>query len=582
MILSLGALWLARDTLAGLDPARALRGAAAAAPWQWIAALTATALTFAAYGRSEVAVHRWLTTGRDPVAARRTGMAALAIAQVTGLGPLVGMMVRWRCDLAGGLARAARVTALVSVSFLVCLGTIGAIAVLASGTGGPAFRPGAMVILGAVALFCAASVSLRHVPGLPPIRVLGALALWGTIDAAAACLAFWAFAPALPLFDLAPAFFAALGSGLVSALPGGLGSFDLCLLSLLPAGLWPALEGATWGFRLVHIALPAALAALALLGAPGLFDGRDRDLPSPAPCLDTTPLRAEAGLIHQPGARLLRANGRAAAPCWTASHALVALGAPFAGPLPLDPLARAAADTGRIALFYKISARQAAAARRAGWRAMRVGCEALVDPARFDRSAPACRQLRRKLRKAAASGVTIREVSAADMDGLGEIDAAWQAENGAARGVSMGRFDPRYLSHQKVLAACRDGQPVAFISLHVCAAEWTLDLVRWHPDAPDGTMHLLLSEAIVQARAQGIAQLSLAAVPRFDPSRAAGLHRFKSMFAPRWAPLYAAAPTRIGLWAGLADLARDIARPPKRAAPQDVYEGSEFAPTAVS
>jgi phosphatidylglycerol lysyltransferase len=232
-------------------------------------------------------------------------------------------------------------------------------------------------------------------------------------------------------------------------------------------------------------------------------------------------------------------------------------------------------------MLYKCAPQHAAVARRYGWAVMRVSDEAVLSPATFNATIPACRQLRRMLRKATSAGVTVtsagRRLPIAEMTA---VSANWVRENGHERGVFMGRFHPDVLLAQRVFLAYRDARLVGFVSFNEVAAEWSLDLMRQSPDAPDGTIHLLVTEAIAQAAACGAPRLSLASVPRdrafdtwlpaFVQSRlsvatgAPGLRQFKSCFAPVWEPLYAAAPTRFGLVWGLAEVARAINRPKRR------------------
>ena len=92
-------------------------------------------------------------------------------------------------------------------------------------------------------------------------------------------------------------------------------------------------------------------------------------------------------------------------------------------------------------------------------------------------------------------------------------------------------------------------------------------------------MHALVARAIAAAANDGVPRFSHAALPapcppgRARPRRwacqtreaaasAAGLRRFKTAFAPRFEPLYAAARGRSVLALGALDLAREITRPP--------------------
>lgn len=116
--------------------------------------------------------------------------------------------------------------------------------------------------------------------------------------------------------------------------------------------------------------------------------------------------------------------------------------------------------------------------------------------------------------------------------------------------------------------------------------------MRSGANAPDGTMHALVHAAITHAASHGRTRLSLASVPA-DPARARaralervlrhallrasggpGLVQFKSAFAPRFEPLYIAAPSIAGLALASADLALAVRQGP---APHDDDEGFEIA-----
>ncbi|MGL5010823.1 MAG: phosphatidylglycerol lysyltransferase domain-containing protein, partial [Paracoccaceae bacterium] len=110
------------------------------------------------------------------------------------------------------------------------------------------------------------------------------------------------------------------------------------------------------------------------------------------------------------------------------------------------------------------------------------------------------------------------------------------------------------------------GRLIAFATFHQGPQEWTLDLMRHQPDAHDGTMHAIVTHAIALACAAGLPRRSLAAAgppPRMPRALAPdnGLLRFKQMFAPRWQPLYLAAPSHLGLLIAAAEITRAIRYP---------------------
>jgi phosphatidylglycerol lysyltransferase len=94
---------------------------------------------------------------------------------------------------------------------------------------------------------------------------------------------------------------------------------------------------------------------------------------------------------------------------------------------------------------------------------------------------------------------------------------------------------------------------------------WTLDLMRRRPDSTYGVMEALIVQATEEARARGIAELSLGMTPRVITSpdvkpglesawramywgldrfqRSRTLHRFKEKFGPRWEDRFLVVPS---------------------------------------
>ncbi|MFD1809257.1 hypothetical protein ACFSHQ_17880 [Gemmobacter lanyuensis] len=103
---------------------------------------------------------------------------------------------------------------------------------------------------------------------------------------------------------------------------------------------------------------------------------------------------------------------------------------------------------------------------------------------------------------------------------------------------------------------------MAWISFHACRGEWVLDLVRYRPDVPDGTLYALVVAAIDSASALKVGRLSLAAVLqagawplRLGPwarcGAGAGSASVQGCFPPRWEPRYLAATSWPALALGL-------------------------------
>ena len=566
-------------------------GLDAIAPIQWAGAIAATYVSFWALGRYDAVAHRHFGTGIRSATARRAGAIAIAFSQSVGFGVLSGTFARWRLVPGLSVGQAARVTVFVAVTFLLALGALLSLTVLVTPLAPDGRWLGALGIalaLGLLGLAFACPVirlgawSLR----LPSLPALGAIALWTVVDTAAAGLALWLLIPAetaLPFHALLPAYLAALAVALLSGAPGGVGPFELCLLALLGPLGEPELLTGMIAFRMVYFAAPALIGGAALLRAPS--DARQLRAPRHDRSLPGDAARVETGVLRQNRGRVLRMGPTAIAMLET-PQASVGLFDPLSGSTPraLALVAEAARSSNRLPCLYKCSDRAAVEARRVGWIVRRIAQEAVLRPG----AATPGRQLRRKLKAAEKAGVTVTSVlpsagATLPWTEMERIDAEWQARCGRARGTTMGRFEPGYVARQAVFLAWQADRLVGYITLHVGAREWCLDLMRATGDAPDGTMHRLVMLALDEARAADIPRLSLAAVPdhALSPFGRCGLAQFKTSFAPTWTPLYLAAPNAAAFLLAAADIARAVRWPDPPEAEcdeaQEEDEKNEFA-----
>lgn len=593
LVVSAGVLALIWTRLAALDPVAALAALVDLPGWRWGLAAVATAVSFAALGRYDGLIHRHLGTGVPAAQARRAGVAAIAFSQAAGLGVLTGVLARWRLLPGLGIGPALAVTLWVAAGFMAALVTLAAAALLV-GTVPPDWPVGLMRGVAAAVLLL-----LLVLPGallvwpalarrLPTLPTLAGLWCCAAVDTGAACLALWLLWPDAPgLGTLYPAFLLAMAAGFLSGLPGGLGAFEVALLTLLAPAVPQEMLAAVLGYRVVTHVLPGLL-ALVPLARPGLLR-RGTAVAQPLPPDPVQPAdlhgapRAEAAVLLQSGGLVL-VRPQGALGLITTGQTLVQFLDPLSGRQAtlLDDLRAVARAGGRVALAYRLGPRAAAGARTRGWRLRHIADEALLNPLTFSLDGPARRTLRRKLRHAALAGVTVAapddQPATLPWDAMAAVDGAWQRARGPARGLTMGRFGAATRA-QRVYLARAAGQLVAFASFHAGRSERTLDLMRIRPDAPDGTMQALIVAALTDARRDGIARLSLAAIPaRAGPQAtgwqrglarlhlrlagAAGLAQFKDGFAPRFEPRYAAAPSWLALGLGLLDLCGAIRRPP--------------------
>lgn len=601
-------LYLLDDRIAAIDLPAVAAALMRITPLQWIAATAATFVSFRALGQYDAVIHRHLGTGIGGAEAGRAGITAIAISQVLGFGLVTGALVRWRMLPGLNLRQATRLTATVTGAFLAGWAVVAALAVLVlpagagplSGLWAKAAAAGLLAVLAGATALAVAGPRLRlcgRSVGLPPLPALARLLLLTAVDTVAAALALWALLPAgvavAPEMVVA-AYLVALGAALVLATPGGLGPFEVALLALLPGIGEDGLLATILGFRMVYFAAPALVALGLLARGPGKAAARAAVPLLVPPATLTRPdlagmvaraARAESAILRQgEHSVLLSQDGRNGWVVGRGSQALVALFDPFlpgrgTGAL-VAALAAAARAGDRIPCLYKCSARSAAVARRMGWTVAPVAEEHWLSPAEAAGfGGPDHAGLRRKLRKAAKAGVTVREAGpeALPLAEMARISHRWARVRGGERGFSMGRWAPGYVAGQRVYLAHAGGRLVAFASFHEGAREWVLDLMRISAEAPCGTMQALVAEAIGDASAIGVARLSLAALPcraeaftglearlRRRMERApgvAGLARFKAGFAPRRERLYIAAPSRAALLVAALDIAREIHMP---------------------
>lgn len=568
-------------------------------PGQWLGALALAALSFWAVGHYDAVVHRHLATGRKTADAQRAGLIAIAIGQTAGMGVLTGTLVRLRMLPGVGFGGALRLTLTVSALFLLgwAIVTALAFAILP----GP-FRVFGLLALGvvpfviALSLFASAFRLFGQSIRIPTLRTLVSLTGLAALDTITAGLCLFVLLPpetVVTLSILMPAFLLALGVGLMTGTPGGVGAFEVCLLALLPAVPADPLLAGVLAWRVVYFVIPA-LIALGFLAKGAV--SKPMAMRIPQPIITGMPLpswveaqlmqsqRAEAGLLRQGDKlwlSLTAQNTTGGAVLGRTGQVLVMLGDPVGGAdihQAINALSQAASREAREACLYKVGARQVLAAKTKGWKVAPVAREGWLCPKSFRLDTPARRQLRRKLRKAQKEDVRIERTNhALPLTEMARISNIWANDRGGERGFSMGRFSPEYVQAQRVYLAYVAGRLVGFLTLHVSQNERTVDLMRCLPEAPDGTMHALVLEAIEDARDEHCPRLSLAALPhpeiekrlshlptKLRPSLGtAGLSQFKTAFAPEWETLYIAAPS----WPALILASHDIMRAVNAPAP---------------
>ena len=578
-------LWALNNQLSDIDFGTLWAAVKSVSLWQWALALVFTAISFFAIARYDVVAHRHFQTGISGRRATITGGSAVALGQTLGMGAVVGGFVRWRMLSGLGVVKAAKITAFVTLCFMSAWAIVTSAAIVVAPMADiPLSVPACALMLAASLMALSFFKSSIRFKGkrveLPTVKAMVAMLVLCLIDTLFAAATLWVLLPAgvidLTVAQLFPIYMLALGAALLSGTPGGVGPFELTLLALLPFAPEAELIAAVLAFRVVYYAIPAVVAGVTLLRPMAMgTEAFDREVS----CLDTTltkdTARAELGVVRQNGGTIVSLKSGTCGVVRT-GQTLTSIFDPVHNGEDFAKHLRAfAREQNRIVCKYKITAPHAIKARKAGWAVLRVSDEAMVDPAGHTMEGSAYRQLRRKLKKAEKEGVQVVEQSTGlPFAEMKRVSEAWESRNGGAKGLSMGQFEEDYIQRQRTFLAWKEDELVGFVTFHTTGHEWALDLMRIAPGAPDGTMHLMVNEAILMARDEEVPNVSLAAAPvlpkdntsvegrlrtkYFEKAGGKGLRQFKDCFNPTWQPLYMAAPGPAQLVIAAFDLIRSI------------------------
>jgi phosphatidylglycerol lysyltransferase len=244
-----------------------------------------------------------------------------------------------------------------------------------------------------------------------------------------------------------------------------------------------------------------------------------------------------------------------------------------------------ATDHGGRAAFYQVRPATLPLYLDCGLKAFKLGEHAHVSLPEFSLKGARRANLRSGVNRGEREGLAFEVVApdevAALLPALREISDAWLAgQRGREKGFSVGRFEPAYLERLPIALVRREGRPIAFANLLTTDAkdEASVDLMRYLPDAPPGTMDFLFARIMLHLQEQGYARFGLGMSPmagmaerrraprwqrlgkllfdhgdRFYNFR--GLHNFKDKFEPVWEARYLAAPGGLAPAFVLADVA---------------------------
>jgi phosphatidylglycerol lysyltransferase len=236
-------------------------------------------------------------------------------------------------------------------------------------------------------------------------------------------------------------------------------------------------------------------------------------------------------------------------------------------------------------VFYEVGAENLHVYIDLGMTLVKLGEEGRVDLSAFSLEGGSRKELRHVYNKLSREGFTF-EVMPPDTvssvtDQLRKVSDAWLAEkNTREKRFSMGSFTEDYIRRFPVAVIRRGQDIVAFANLWTAGGkeEISIDLMRYTPDAPGGTMDYLFVHLMLWAGQAGYHWFNLGMAPLAglsDKSLASmwnriggflfnhmdnfynfqGLRQYKEKFQPQWRPRYLASPTTLSLPVVFANIA---------------------------
>ncbi len=220
-------------------------------------------------------------------------------------------------------------------------------------------------------------------------------------------------------------------------------------------------------------------------------------------------------------------------------------------------------------VFWQVRDTTAEFYKRAGFRLLKIGEDAVINPQEFTLKGGAMTNVRSSARRAEKDGVHVifyyGTVTNVDyISQMEQISRAWLShKSGSQMGFSMGHFDAHGDAEQLYVLAVDTANKVhAFVSFVPIYGRcgWGLDLMRRSENCAPGTMELLLAHTIEEMKCTGTHMVSLGLAPlsnangesatfldnsidfltdRFgNPEKNQSLFNFKKKFQPTWESRY--------------------------------------------
>jgi phosphatidylglycerol lysyltransferase len=292
--------------------------------------------------------------------------------------------------------------------------------------------------------------------------------------------------------------------------------------------------------------------------------------------------------VLEPGFRYFFEDDGAAVAYVETKRAWIAAGAPLCAEDRLTAVSRAfvaaARAAGRRACFFSTEARFAS---QVPFASLRIGEEAVWDPTDWPDTVRGSRSLREQLRRARAKGVRIRAVPTSEITAPGsatyaaaaELVERWLRTRELAPMGFLVQIEPlTLLPDHRLFVAERAGQLVALLSgVPIFARQgWLLQNLIRSPDAPNGTIELLIDHAMRTAILEAPRLVTLGLAPlsgevpralRLARTIAGGLYDFEGLRAFKaklrpalWSPIYLSYPAETGAARAIWDVLGAFAR----------------------
>ena len=246
-------------------------------------------------------------------------------------------------------------------------------------------------------------------------------------------------------------------------------------------------------------------------------------------------------------------------------------------------------DFGGVPVFYEVGKTQLHRYADFGLTFVKLGEEAKVDLTAFALEGAKGAKYRQVIRRSEKDGGSFRIVEPAGvpaiLDQLRAVSDDWLAAKASAeKGFSLGFFDEAYIARFPVAVLEYGGRIRAFANVwagpqHV---ELSVDLMRYHRDAPRNVMEALFVHVMKWGKDQGYCRFGLGMAPLsgFEDSPLAslwnrlgtfmyehgdalynfqGLRAYKDKFNPIWEPRYLAYPGGLRLPRIMADVSALVA-----------------------